>query len=41
MMKKILLIAKILYLRYFILFMFDNITGYLVYAQNILYIIFK
>ena len=37
MIEEVLRIAKVLYPEYFILFIFDNITNYLVYNKDILY----
>ena len=37
-MKKTLPIAKVLYLKFFILFIFNNITNYLIYIGEALYI---
>lgn len=38
-MKKILPSIKILYSKYFILFIFNNITSHLIYIKNALYIL--
>lgn len=38
MVKITLLIAVIIYLSYLLVFLFDNITSYLVYAKNKLHI---